>query len=86
MNKLKGHMDEIAGMVVLWLSVWTRDTKVVRSNPACATIIGEEGNGKPPYKVQFSRRNSERCLWFLLHSNSSMRRSFVNFTALICRG
>ena len=26
--------------------------------------IGEEGNGKPPHKIHFPRKNSEPCLWF----------------------
>ena len=34
--------------------------------------IGEEGNGKPPHEFHFCRKNSERCLWFLLSLKSSM--------------
>ena len=39
--------------------------------------ICEEGNGKPPREFHFPRRNSERCLWFLLRSTSSVQRSRI---------
>ena len=35
----------------------------------------EEGNEKPPRKNNFPRKNSEPCVWFMLRSKSSMRRS-----------
>ena len=38
-------------------------------------IIGEEGNGKPPHKIHFPRKNSKLCLWFLLRSKSSLQSS-----------
>ena len=47
---------------VQWLSVRTHNTGVMSSNPARVTIqntIGEEGNGKPPHKIHFPRKNSE---------------------------
>ena len=31
------------------------------------------GNGKPPHKIHFPRKNSEHCLWFLLRWKSSMQ-------------
>ena len=34
--------------------------------------IGEEGNGQPPHRILFPRKNSEPCLWFLLRSKPSM--------------
>ena len=34
--------------------------------------IGDEGNGKLPHKMHFPGKNSEPCLWFLLHSKTSM--------------
>ena len=41
--------------------------------------IGEEGNGKPPHKFHFPRKKTQSlCLWFLLHSKPSMRRSFIS--------
>ena len=41
--------------------------------------IGEEGNGKPPHEIHFPRENSDPCLWFLLHSKWSMRRSSLSY-------
>ena len=55
----------------------THNTGAVRSIPPCITVkalIGEEGNGNPPRKIHCPR-NSEPCLWFLLHSKSSMQHS-----------
>ena len=36
--------------------------------------IGEEDNGRLPHKIHFPRKKSGHCLWFLLHSKSSMQR------------
>ena len=54
------------------------NTGVVTSIPPCDIInaIGEESNGKPHHKIHFPRKNLGPCLWFLLRSKSSMRRSF----------
>ena len=38
--------------------------------------IDGEGNGKPLHAVNFPKKSSQPCLWFLLRSKSSMQHSF----------
>ena len=61
----------------------SHSTGHVSSNPTCVAIkkaVSEEGKGKWPSEIRFSRKNSEpgirdMALWFLLRSKSSMQRS-----------
>ena len=54
--------------------VWTHNTGHEFESYTChdKNAINEEGNGKPPHKFHFPRKNSEPRLWFLLRSTSSM--------------
>ena len=66
--------------VVLWRSglacrLTTQRLYVQFLHVSLLKCHGEEGNGKPPHEIHFTR-NSEPCLWFLLRSNSIMQRSF----------
>ena len=65
--------------------LWRCGLMVMRADSRCGgcefesykrrnkNAIGEEGNGKPPHIIHFRRKKPGSCLWFLLHSKSSMR-------------
>ena len=43
-------------------------------DPMCRdkNAVGGGGDGKPPHKINFPRKYSGPCLWFLLRSKSCM--------------
>ena len=66
----------ISGSVVNCANSWQRGCELQSYTCQNNNAIGEKGNGKPSHKIPSSRKYSKPCLWFLLRSKSSMRRSF----------
>ena len=76
-NHWKYHLNKTVCHLISYQPYrqWCRGEVVKRHTK---NTIDAKGNGLPPYKVHFPRKNSEPCLWFLLRSKSSMQRSFTD--------
>ena len=64
--------------MTLWLSMQTHNTEVVSSFPPCVafkTPLVRKATGNHLMNSTSLEKSSEPCLWFLLSSKSSMRRS-----------
>ena len=48
------------------------------------STIGEEGKGKPPYKVHFPKKDSKPCLWSLVLKNCGASLVFEKYVISTC--